>query len=132
MSSPEWADWMRDLPAEFRQTSLDYAQRSLSTCKPKHQRKKAWQVLRQFRRFWTWQRARRPITHLAELHLADLQDIVGELSPMCGQTPAQGKRCTTGNQRTCFMATLRSPGSSPTISSTVGLPGRNYREFTFI
>lgn len=69
---PEWADWMPDLPAELRQASLDYAQRSLSTCKPKHQRKKAWQVLGQFRRFWTWQRARRPITHLAELHLADL------------------------------------------------------------
>jgi site-specific recombinase XerD len=63
---------MPDLPAELRQASLNYAQRSLSTCKPKHQRKKAWQVLGQFRRFWTWQRARRPITHLAELHLADL------------------------------------------------------------
>jgi len=70
---PEWATWLPDLPAELRQASLDYAQRSLSTCKPKHQRKKAWQVLGQFRRFWTWQLARRPITHLAELHLADLQ-----------------------------------------------------------
>jgi site-specific recombinase XerD len=70
---PEWAEWMPDWPAELRQASLDYAQRSLSTCKPKHQRKKAWQVLGQFRRFWTWQLARRPITHLAELHLVDLQ-----------------------------------------------------------
>jgi integrase/recombinase XerD len=70
---PEWAEWMPDLPAELRQASLDYVQRSLSTCKPKHQRKKAWQVLGQFRRFWTWQLARRPITHLAELHRSDLQ-----------------------------------------------------------
>lgn len=70
---PEWATWLPDLPTELRQASLDYAQRSLSTCQPKHQRQKAWQVLGQFRRFWTWQLARRPITHLAELHLADLQ-----------------------------------------------------------
>lgn len=70
---PEWADWMPDLPAQLRQASLDYAQRSLSTCKPQHQRKKALQVLGQFRRFWTWQLARRPINHLAELLLADLQ-----------------------------------------------------------
>jgi len=70
---PEWATWMPDLPAELRQASLDYAQRSLSTCPPKHQRQKAWQVLGQFRRFWTWQLARRPITHLVELQLADLQ-----------------------------------------------------------
>jgi site-specific recombinase XerD len=70
---PQWADWMPDLPAELRQASLDYAQRRLSTCKPQHQRKKAFQVLGQFRRFWTWQLARRPIQHLVELLLADLQ-----------------------------------------------------------
>jgi len=70
---PEWAEWLPDLPAELRQASLDYAQRSLATCPPKHQRQKAWQVLGQFRRFWTWQLARRPITHLVELQLADLQ-----------------------------------------------------------
>jgi site-specific recombinase XerD len=70
---PEWAEWLPDLPAELRQASLDYAQRSLATCPPKHQRQKAWQVLGQFRRFWTWQLARRPITHLVEVQLADLQ-----------------------------------------------------------
>jgi len=70
---PDWAAWMPDLPAELRQASLDYAQRSLATCKPQHQRKKALNVLAQFRRFWTWQLARRPITHLAEVWLADLQ-----------------------------------------------------------
>jgi len=70
---PEWADWMPDLPAELRQASLVYTQRSLSTCKPHRQRQKAFRVLGEFRRFWDWQLARRPITHLAELHLTDLQ-----------------------------------------------------------
>lgn len=70
---PDWATWLPDLPTELRQASLDYAQRRLSTCNPKHQRQKAWQILGQFRRFWAWQLARRPITHLAELQLADLQ-----------------------------------------------------------
>ena len=69
---PDWSAWMPDLPTELRQASLKHAQRSLSTCKPKHQRKKAFKVLGQFRRFWTWQRSRRPITHLAELSLDDL------------------------------------------------------------
>lgn len=70
---PEWTAWLPDLPAELRHASLDYAQRSLATCPAKHQRQKAWQVLGQFRRFWTWQQARRPITRLVELQLADLQ-----------------------------------------------------------
>ena len=70
---PEWSDWMPDLPAELRQASLVYTQRSLSTCKPHRQRQKAFRVLGEFRRFWDWQLARRPITHLAELHLTDLQ-----------------------------------------------------------
>ena len=64
---------MPDLAADLRQASLKYTQRSLATCKPKYQRKKALQVLGQFRRFWVWQQARRPITQLAELHLADFQ-----------------------------------------------------------
>jgi site-specific recombinase XerD len=70
---PEWADWMPDLPVELRQASLAYTQHSLSTCPPKHQRRKAMKVLAQFCRFWSWQQTHRPITHLAELHLADLQ-----------------------------------------------------------
>lgn len=70
---PEWANWMPDLPGELRQASLEYAQRCLSTCKPHRQREKALRVLAQFRRFWTWQLARRSISHLAELHLTDLQ-----------------------------------------------------------
>jgi site-specific recombinase XerD len=70
---PEWAKWMPDLPAELRQASLAYTQHSLSTCKPHRQRQKAFRILGEFRRFWNWQLARQPITHLAELHLTDLQ-----------------------------------------------------------
>jgi site-specific recombinase XerD len=70
---PDWSAWEPDLPAEVRQASLTYTQRSLSTCAPRHQRHKALQVLGQFHRFWTWQQARRPITHLADLSLADLR-----------------------------------------------------------
>ena len=69
---PDWSAWMPGLPTELRQASLEYTWRSLSTCKPKRQREKALKVLGQFRRFWTWQRARRSITHLAELSLDDL------------------------------------------------------------
>jgi site-specific recombinase XerD len=64
---------MPDLPAELRQASVAYAQHSLSTCKPPRQHYKAIRVLGEFRRFWEWQQARRPITRLADLHLSDLQ-----------------------------------------------------------
>jgi len=70
---PEWKQWMPDLPVELRQSSLAYTQHSLSTCPPKHQRRKAMKVLAQFCRFWSWQQTHHPITHLAELRLADLQ-----------------------------------------------------------
>jgi site-specific recombinase XerD len=70
---PEWKQWMPDLPVELRQASLAYTQHSLSTCPPKHQRRKALKVLAQFCRFWSWQQTHHPITHLAELRLADLQ-----------------------------------------------------------
>jgi len=70
---PVWADWWPDLPAELRQASLDYTRRSLATCPPRHQRLKAIKVLSQFRRFWEWQQARRPLTRLVDLQLADLQ-----------------------------------------------------------
>ena len=70
---PDWAGWMPDLPAEVRQASLAYVQRSLSTCKPHRQHAKAIRVLGEFRRFWEWQQARRPLTCLADLHLTDLQ-----------------------------------------------------------
>jgi site-specific recombinase XerD len=70
---PVWADWWPDLPVELRQASLDYTRRSLATCPPQHQRLKAIKVLSQFRRFWEWQQARRPLTRLADLQLADLQ-----------------------------------------------------------
>ena len=70
---PIWAEWWPDLPAELRQASLDYTRRSLATCPPQHQRLKAIKVLSQFRRFWEWQQARRPVTRLADLQLADLQ-----------------------------------------------------------
>lgn len=70
---PVWADWWPDLPAELRQASLDYTRRSLATCPPQHRRLKAIKVLSQFRRFWEWQQARRPLTRLVDLQLADLQ-----------------------------------------------------------
>lgn len=70
---PVWADWWPDLPTELRQASLDYPRRSLATCPPPHRRLKALKVLSQFRRFWEWQQARRPLTRLADLQLADLQ-----------------------------------------------------------
>lgn len=75
---PDWSAWEPDLPAEVRQASLTYTQRSLSTCAPRHQRHKALQVLGQFHRFWTWQQARRPITRLADLSLADLRTYQSE------------------------------------------------------
>jgi site-specific recombinase XerD len=70
---PDWEAWMPDLPAELREASLAYVRRCLATCKPHRQRHKAGLVLGEFRRFWTWQQARRPITGLADLALADLQ-----------------------------------------------------------
>ena len=70
---PVWADWWPNLPVELRQASLDYTRRSLATCPSQHQRLKAIKVLSQFRRFWEWQQARRPLTQLADLQLADLQ-----------------------------------------------------------
>jgi len=70
---PDWSEWMPNLPAELRQASLEYVQRSLATCKPKRRRAKALQILGQFRRFWAWQLSRRPITHLADLSLDDLR-----------------------------------------------------------
>lgn len=70
---PDWAEWMPDLPVELRQASIAYAQRCLATCKPKHQRRKALETLGRLGRFWQWQQARRPITHLANLHLDDLR-----------------------------------------------------------
>lgn len=69
---PDWEAWMPDLPAELRQASLAYVQRCLTPCKPHRRRHKAWLVLGEFRRFWTWQQARRFITRLADLHLTDL------------------------------------------------------------
>jgi site-specific recombinase XerD len=70
---PVWAEWWPNLPAELRQASLDYTRRSLATCPPQHQRLKAIKVLSQFRRFWEWQPAHRPLTRLADVQLADLQ-----------------------------------------------------------
>jgi site-specific recombinase XerD len=71
-SLPDWDTWMPDLPPELRQASLQYVQRCLATCKPHRQRHKAGLVLGEFRRFWGWQQAHRPITHLAQLDLTDL------------------------------------------------------------
>jgi len=70
---PNWSDWMPDLPGDLRQASLAYAQHCLVTCKPHRRRHKALHVLGEFRRFWSWQLAYRPVTQLAELRLSDLQ-----------------------------------------------------------
>jgi site-specific recombinase XerD len=68
----EWTDWMPDLPSALRQATLEYVQRRLATCKPKHQVHKAQKLLGEFRRFWQWLLARRAITQLGQLHLSDL------------------------------------------------------------
>jgi site-specific recombinase XerD len=70
---PDWAAWANHLPQPIRQACLAYVQRRLPNYSPLRQRSQALDYLSEFRRFWDWQLARRSFTHLAELHLADLQ-----------------------------------------------------------
>lgn len=70
---PDWAAWASHLPQPIRQACLDYVQRRLPHYSPLRQRSQALDYLSEFRRFWDWQLARRSFTHLADLHLADLQ-----------------------------------------------------------
>jgi integrase/recombinase XerC len=70
---PDWEVWAIELPSALRQASLALVQRRLPTWKPQRQRTHAINYLSQLRRFWEWQLDQRPITQLADLHLADLR-----------------------------------------------------------
>jgi site-specific recombinase XerD len=70
---PNGEDWALDLPADLRQDSFNYVHRRALAVPPKRQRLLALHDLGEFRRFWIWQLAHRPITQAEELSLADLQ-----------------------------------------------------------
>jgi site-specific recombinase XerD len=70
---PDWEAWAPELPPALREASLTLVQRRLPTWKPQRQRTHVISYLSQLRRFWEWQLEQRPITQLADLHLADLQ-----------------------------------------------------------
>ncbi len=70
---PDWAAWASHLPQPIRQACLEYVQRRLPNYSPLRQRIQALDYLSEFRRFWDWQLARRSLTQVADLHLADLQ-----------------------------------------------------------
>lgn len=70
---PDWQAWAPELPPGLRQASLAFVQRRWSSWKPQRRRTHALAHLSQLRRFWQWQLARRPISQVAELTLADLQ-----------------------------------------------------------
>jgi site-specific recombinase XerD len=70
---PDWASWASHLPQPIRQACLEYVQRRLPNYSPLRQRIQALDYLSEFRRFWDWQLARRSLTQVADLHLADLQ-----------------------------------------------------------
>lgn len=98
---PDWEAWAPELPTDLRQTSLALVQRQLPTWKPQRQRTHALYYLSRLRRFWEWQLERRPITQLADLHLADLRAYQAARS-------ADGRAATTINRTLdCVMALLR-------------------------
>jgi integrase/recombinase XerC len=70
---PDWEAWATELPVALRQASLAFVQRRWPTWKPQRRRVHALAHLSQLRRFWQWQLARRPITQVTDLTLADLQ-----------------------------------------------------------
>ncbi len=70
---PDWADWGPELPLGLRQATLRFVQRRWPLWKATRRRSHASHLLGVFRRFWQWQLAHRPISHPAELTLADLQ-----------------------------------------------------------
>ena len=75
---PDWDNWATDLPDFIRQACLDQAQRLMVTARPSQQRQKAKGCLAKLKAFWEWQLARRELTNLADLHLADLQTYQSE------------------------------------------------------
>ncbi len=70
---PEWAAWGAHLAPALRQASLDFVRSRLAHWKPQRQRRRALQLLGEFRRFWDWLAAHRPGCSLAEVRLGDLQ-----------------------------------------------------------
>lgn len=100
-AAPDWEAWAPELPPALRQASLAWVQRRLPTWKPQRQRAHALYYLSQLRRFWEWQLDRRPITHLADLHLADLRAYQAAWG-------ADGRAATTINRTLdCVLALLR-------------------------
>ena len=69
---PNWEAWAPQLPAAIRQACLAFVQRHWPTWKPQRRATRLQHVLGEFRRFWDGQLARRPISQLADLRLADL------------------------------------------------------------
>lgn len=97
---PDWEAWAPELPPALRQASLALVQRRLPTWKPQRRRSHAINYLSQLRRFWEWQLEQRPITQLAELHLADLRAYQAARS-------ADGRATTTINRTLdCVLALL--------------------------
>jgi site-specific recombinase XerD len=96
---PNWEDWASDLPPALRQASLAFVQRRLPTYSAHRRRQKALHDLAEFRRFWEWQRAHRPIAQPADLRPADLQAY---------QTvrAAQGKAASTINDTLDYVLAL--------------------------
>jgi site-specific recombinase XerD len=71
---------------------LAYVQRRLPNWSPLRQRIQALKYLGDFQRFWDWQLARRPLTHPADLHLADLQAYQSQRVALDGVTPTTVNR----------------------------------------
>ena len=98
-AAPDWEAWAPALPPALRQASLAWVQRRLPTWKPQRRRIHALDHLSQLRRFWEWQLARRPITQLAELHLADMRAYQAARS-------ADGCAATTINRTLAYVLAL--------------------------
>lgn len=74
---PDWAAWGHHLPPVLRQASVAYVQSQVARWKPQRQRIQAQKLLSELRRFFEWLLARRAISQLADIHLADVQDFQG-------------------------------------------------------
>jgi site-specific recombinase XerD len=84
---PEWDTWASHLPEPLPQWF------------PLRQRLQALKYLGDFQRFWDWQLARRPLTHPADLHLADLQAYQSQ------RVAQDGVTATTVNRVLCYVLT---------------------------
>jgi site-specific recombinase XerD len=70
---PDWSSWMPDLPPGLREPTLAYVRHVVEGYRPHRRRHCAMETLGEFRRFWHWQKLRRPIVSLEQLTLRDLQ-----------------------------------------------------------